>query len=255
MPLRKRRRFAAAAWIHIENRPAIFFAAPFASGLYSFAQYFVCVSNCSSTGNVQYCVKPLQHREDIDLESLPTRSFLPVVPSVDIENVPRDLTATPIVPTNPSMSFQARQARAVMAVPTHLEHLEVRQASPSGSSGIASATQKQSSSAFKAPPQPTSMIALTTTFTPPKTCFENRLSMLAPRFEVWANPPVPAADVTSSECYPSEFLGAYTAVEIPVTVSSTTASSVVPAMSGFVCPANFCTQISRDNNYVACCPS
>jgi len=152
------------------------------------------------------------------------------------------------------MSFQARHARAVMATPTHLEHLEVRQASPSGSSGIASATRKQSSSAFTAPPQPTSMIALTATFTPPKTCFENRLSMLAPRYEVWANPPVPAADVTSSECYPTEFLQRYTAMEIPGPVS-TTASSVVPAMSDFVCPANFCTRVIQDNNYVACCPS
>jgi hypothetical protein len=153
------------------------------------------------------------------------------------------------------MSFQARHARAVMAAPTHLEHFEVRQASPSSSSGIASATGKQSSSVFKAPPQPTSMVALTTTFTPPQTCFENRLSMLAPRYEVWANAPVPAVDVTSGACYPSEFLEAYTAVEVPGTKSSIIASSVVPAMSGFVCPANYCTQMTRANNYAACCPS
>jgi hypothetical protein len=79
--------------------------------------------------------------------------------------------------------------------------------------------------------------------------------MLAPRFEVWANAPVPAADVTSSGCYPPEFLEDYTAVEVPVTITSSRLSSVVPAMSAFVCPANFCTQIIRDNNYVACCPS
>jgi hypothetical protein len=154
------------------------------------------------------------------------------------------------------MSFRARHPKAVMAAPTSLGHLEIRQESPSQSSGTPSATRKQSSSAFKAPPQPTTLIPLTATFTPPKTCFDNRLSMLPPpRYEVWANIPVPVSGLTSTACYPPEFLEAYTSVDISVTGTVTTGSSVVPAMSGFVCPANYCTQILGDDNYAACCPS
>lgn len=99
--------------------------------------------------------------------------------------------------------------------------------------------------------QPTDVIALTTAFTPPKSCFDNILTMLPPPgFQIWVNEPVPAANNTVAACYPSEYMQSYTSV-----VASSTASSVVPAMSPFVCPKNYCTMFAEEKNYIACCPS
>ncbi|KAF1986844.1 hypothetical protein K402DRAFT_463359 [Aulographum hederae CBS 113979] len=100
-------------------------------------------------------------------------------------------------------------------------------------------------------PQPTTAIPLTTTFTPPASCIENRLSMMPPPgWMIWANEPVPAPNVTVSDCYPREFLQSYTSVS-----SSVAGSSVVPAMSPLICPIGWCTMYAGDANYAACCPS
>jgi hypothetical protein len=100
-------------------------------------------------------------------------------------------------------------------------------------------------------PQPTAIISLTTTFTPPSTCLENRLTMLPPPgYFIWVNEPMPAANHTSSACFPGQFLKSYQSV-----LSSTVGSSVVPAMAGLVCPSGYCTKLVAEDNYAACCPS
>lgn len=99
--------------------------------------------------------------------------------------------------------------------------------------------------------QPTEAIALTTTFTPPSSCFENALTMLPPPgYFIWANEPVPVANQTAAACYPSEFLTSYT--QVPMGKDQ---SSIVPVMSPFVCPKNYCTMFQERRNYIACCPS
>ncbi|KAF1978352.1 hypothetical protein BU23DRAFT_524916 [Bimuria novae-zelandiae CBS 107.79] len=103
--------------------------------------------------------------------------------------------------------------------------------------------------------QPTNVIALTKTFSPPTSCFENILSMLPPASFIWNNEPVPVANNTVAACYPSEFLESYTSVEVTNSVGSTIGSSIVPAMSPFVCPDNYCTMFAEARNYIACCPS
>ncbi|KAH6629755.1 hypothetical protein C7974DRAFT_192787 [Boeremia exigua] len=107
-----------------------------------------------------------------------------------------------------------------------------------------------SSSSFSRPEQPTITIALSTTFTPPASCTLNRLTIQPPPFyNIWANDPVPVANTTFTDCYPSEFLQSYTSVS-----SASVGSSVVPVMSPLVCPQNFCVQFAREK-YMACCPS
>lgn len=103
--------------------------------------------------------------------------------------------------------------------------------------------------------QPTAVIALTSTFTPPSTCFENRLTMLPPASFIWHNEPVPVANNTVAACFPSEFLESYTSVNTTNAGGTTIGSSVVPAMSPFVCPKNYCTVFAEARNYIACCPS
>jgi hypothetical protein len=101
------------------------------------------------------------------------------------------------------------------------------------------------------PPQPTAVVALTTTFTPPASCLENRLTMMPPPgFMIWANEPVPFANQTVAACYPPGFLQHYTSVS-----SGDVGSSIAPAMSPFVCPQNYCTMFAEAKNYIACCPS
>lgn len=99
--------------------------------------------------------------------------------------------------------------------------------------------------------QPTAFLPLTTTFTPPSSCQENRLTMLPPPgYFIWANEPVPFSNQTSSACHPPEFMKGYRSIS-----SGNLGSSVVPAMSPFVCPANHCTMMTAADDYVACCPS
>lgn len=115
----------------------------------------------------------------------------------------------------------------------------------------ARATSSATASATISLAQPTTVIPLTTTFTPVSSCYENRLTMLPPpNWPIFANEPVPAANVTFSDCYPPEFLISYTSVS-----SGRLGSSIVPAMSPLVCPDNFCTMYQDDGNYAACCPS
>lgn len=99
--------------------------------------------------------------------------------------------------------------------------------------------------------QPTTTLALSTTFTPAASCTSNKLTLLPPPgFFIWANEPVPFEGTTVTNCYPSEFLASYTSV-----TSEEFGSSIVPVMSPLVCPANFCTLRVTDDNYIACCPS
>lgn len=99
--------------------------------------------------------------------------------------------------------------------------------------------------------QPTTTLALSTTFTPAASCASNKLTILPPPgFLIWANEPVPYENTTVTNCYPPEFLESYTSVSLGVT-----GSSIVPVMSPLVCPSNFCTQYVGDDNYIACCPS
>jgi hypothetical protein len=109
----------------------------------------------------------------------------------------------------------------------------------------------QTASASKpSPKQPTTTIVLSTTFTPAASCASNKLTMLPPPgYFIWANEPVPVANTTVTNCYPSEFLQSYTSI-----ASGVDQSSIVPVMSPLVCPQNFCTQFVADANYVACCP-
>ncbi|KAF9740341.1 hypothetical protein PMIN06_009626 [Paraphaeosphaeria minitans] len=103
--------------------------------------------------------------------------------------------------------------------------------------------------------QPTNVIALTSTFTPPSSCFENLLTMLPPSSFIWNNEPIPAANMTVAACYPSEFLESYTSVVTTNSGGTRISSSIVPAMSPFVCPKNYCTMFAEARNYIACCPS
>lgn len=103
--------------------------------------------------------------------------------------------------------------------------------------------------------QPTTTLALSTTFTPPASCaLPSQINILpSPGYLIWWNEPVPFPSRTVSDCYPTEFLKSYTSIA-PTTLGAL-GSSIVPAMSPLVCPQNFCTQYVGDNNYIACCPS
>ncbi|KAI0018069.1 hypothetical protein F4780DRAFT_559204 [Xylariomycetidae sp. FL0641] len=96
----------------------------------------------------------------------------------------------------------------------------------------------------------TAPIPLTTTFTPPASCTQGQLTLIAsPGYFVWMNEPVPASSVTFPDCYPSEFMQGYE------TFSSnpTTTGSRVPMMSPLVCPLGWHT-VSQSGDYRACCP-
>ena len=140
-----------------------------------------------------------------------------------------------------AMEYRNRGRGRMMA-----EHLRARQTT-------AQATNTPTKSPSKTPtiPQPTSFVALTTAFNPPSSCFENLLTMMPPPgYMIWANEPVPVANQTVAACYPPEFIQDYKSVS-----SGDVGSSVVPAMSPFVCPKNYCTMLAEAKNYIACCPS
>ncbi|KAF2268667.1 hypothetical protein CC78DRAFT_565168 [Lojkania enalia] len=127
-------------------------------------------------------------------------------------------------------------------------HIIARQ---SGESTFSSTATLSTTVSAPSTSQPTTVVPLTTTFTPPASCLENRLSQLPPPgFLIWANEPVPAQNMTRHDCYPSEFLRDYRSV-----TSGDIGSSVVPPMSPLVCPSHYCTLYAGSNNYVACCPS
>ncbi|CAI6340521.1 unnamed protein product [Periconia digitata] len=100
-------------------------------------------------------------------------------------------------------------------------------------------------------PVPTNRVDLSSAFEGPSTCSQNLLTMLPPpSYQIWINEPVPAANQTIAACYPTEFLTSYTAVMV-----SEKPSSIVPAMTNFACPKNYCTALASARNYVVCCPS
>ncbi|KAF3046624.1 hypothetical protein E8E12_011276 [Didymella heteroderae] len=103
--------------------------------------------------------------------------------------------------------------------------------------------------------QPTTSLALSTTFTPPSSCaLPSQINILPPPgCLIWWNEPVPFPGRTIGDCYPTEFLRSYTS--IPPTTLGALGSSIVPAMSPLVCPQSYCTQYVGDDSYIACCPS
>jgi hypothetical protein len=103
------------------------------------------------------------------------------------------------------------------------------------------------------PLQPTTTLALSTTFTPPASCLSQINILPPPGSLIWWNEPVPFPGRTIGDCYPTEFLRSYTS--IPPSTVGALGSSIVPAMSPLVCPQNYCTQYVGDDDYIACCPS
>lgn len=93
------------------------------------------------------------------------------------------------------------------------------------------------------------VVALTSTFTPPPTCNEMRLTQLSsPGYEIWLNEPNPVPSSKFGECYPSQFIQGYTSI---VNASS----SIAPMFSPLVCPVGWQTAREWENGYIACCPS
>ncbi|KAH6974408.1 hypothetical protein BKA56DRAFT_659119 [Ilyonectria sp. MPI-CAGE-AT-0026] len=93
------------------------------------------------------------------------------------------------------------------------------------------------------------VVPLTTTFTPPATCTEARLSQLAsPGYELWVNEPQPVAGNQSTDCYPSQFMKGYTSI-------ANESSSIAPLMSPLVCPKGWHTAKEFTSGYIACCAS
>lgn len=96
-----------------------------------------------------------------------------------------------------------------------------------------------------------SVVALTTTFTPPASCADDHLTMLtAKSYQIWINEPAPLPGSLLSDCYPSEWVGSYSSA-----VGSS--SSMVPVMSPLVCPSGWKTQTANSwsSGYLACCAS
>ncbi|KFA81191.1 hypothetical protein S40288_07505 [Stachybotrys chartarum IBT 40288] len=91
--------------------------------------------------------------------------------------------------------------------------------------------------------------ALTTTFTPPATCTEGRLTQLAsPGYQIWANEPQPVAGTLITDCFPSEFMDGYTS-------RPGLSSSIAPMLSPMICPLGWATVKEWENGYIACCES
>ena len=95
------------------------------------------------------------------------------------------------------------------------------------------------------------MVALTTTFTPPATCAEMHLTQLSwSAFEIWANEPQPVPGTKFGACYPSQFIDGYTSL-------GNASSSVAPIFSPLVCPSGcplgWHTARTWENGYIACC--
>jgi hypothetical protein len=91
--------------------------------------------------------------------------------------------------------------------------------------------------------------ALTTTFEPPATCTESRLTMLVDQeFYIWNNEPMPNDKTKIKDCFPSQFIDGYTSIK-------GASSSIAPLMSPLVCPKGWTTAQKWDNGYIACCMS
>ncbi|KAF7556737.1 hypothetical protein G7Z17_g1250 [Cylindrodendrum hubeiense] len=93
------------------------------------------------------------------------------------------------------------------------------------------------------------VVPLTTTFKPPASCTQGRLSQLAsPGYEIWINEPEPAYGEKVTDCYPSQYIGRYTSL-------ANESSSIAPLMSPLVCPEGWVTAKQWTNAYIACCAS
>ncbi|KAG0650366.1 hypothetical protein D0Z07_3389 [Hyphodiscus hymeniophilus] len=91
--------------------------------------------------------------------------------------------------------------------------------------------------------------AITTTWTAPSQCAQSvgGLTMLeVDQYRVWLNAILPVPGVTSTSCYPSQFISSFLLQ---------TGGVSQPAMSPLVCPAGYTTQGPFTSNYIACCPS
>jgi hypothetical protein len=90
--------------------------------------------------------------------------------------------------------------------------------------------------------------ALTTTFVPPASCTQSRLTMLSDEgYRIWMHEPMPNGSAIFSDCYPSQFIQGYT--KLPGS-----AGTIAPLMSPLVCPRGWTTaQKQEDTGYIACC--
>ncbi|KAI5860496.1 hypothetical protein GGS23DRAFT_580373 [Durotheca rogersii] len=90
---------------------------------------------------------------------------------------------------------------------------------------------------------------LTTTFTPPASCAEMRLTQLSsPGYQLWLNEPQPVPSSKFGECYPPGFVEGYTSL-------FQESSSIAPLFSPLVCQSGWNTVMDRPNGYIACCAS
>src|ERR1700761_455137 len=96
--------------------------------------------------------------------------------------------------------------------------------------------------------------ALTTSFTPAPSCSPGSFDQLVYRQSfIYLNYPDPVPDVTTTRCYPSEFLQSYAA--------QSTATTLLPPLAPLVCPQGWTTAIPTyltadiPPGYFACCPS
>ena len=95
--------------------------------------------------------------------------------------------------------------------------------------------------------------ALTTTFTPAASCAPGSFDQLLYRGQyIYLNYPNPVLDITTTGCYPSEFLQSY-AVQ-------NTISTLLPPFAPLICPDGWTSAIidyapEIPTGYVACCPS
>lgn len=93
--------------------------------------------------------------------------------------------------------------------------------------------------------------ALSTTFTPPASCAEQRLTLAEPKYFLWMNDPQPVDGVRkSTDCYPSQWIEQFTS-------SAAWTMSIAPMMSPLVCPSAWTaapTSFANLPDYIACCP-
>jgi hypothetical protein len=93
--------------------------------------------------------------------------------------------------------------------------------------------------------------AISTTFTPPATCTQTHLTLMEYyAYQIWLNYPVPVPGITSTDCYPSQYMSSYFSAQYVTTP--------LPAPTPLVCPVGYGTILSTtvsSSEYVACCPS
>ncbi|KAF3001710.1 hypothetical protein E8E14_001720 [Neopestalotiopsis sp. 37M] len=93
------------------------------------------------------------------------------------------------------------------------------------------------------------VVALTTEFKAPSTCYSMQLTQLSsPGYQIWLNEPQPVPGTIYPDCYPTEYIDDYTSI-------ANASSSIAPMMSPLVAPENWITAYEQDNGYIALCPS